>query len=96
MYKVDEATLMFCMTSARLDGGVNNCVADGCMHWRWLPLTTAEPGWKEGIATLIREGLEHKQAAQAMLLPENKKRFKLPSIPYRGYCGLSGKPETEK
>jgi hypothetical protein len=69
------------------------CEGKTCAHWRWVPLTPKEPGWKEAMKTLITEGMNNTTAAQAMLTKEVKTRFKLPLKPYKGYCGLSGKPQ---
>lgn len=78
-----------------------NCDADRCIMWRWAELTTDEPGFKEAIQREARRMAEadgaavvsrHKQAVAAVMA--DRPAFGLPDKPYRGWCGLAGKPEA--
>lgn len=103
MHTEDEAKKLWCpmVREATMEGNNRDgpehyavCLASGCAFWRWLPLTTAEPGWKEAMKTLIDEGMNNAQAAKEIQKPETKRRFGLPEKPYRGFCGLAGRPES--
>lgn len=70
------------------------CGATECMAWRWQPLV-CEPEWisavrKQATATDDKAPF----AKSARYVNENRAEFGLPDQPFRGYCGLAGKPEA--
>ncbi|MDP5216726.1 hypothetical protein Q5Y75_05805 [Ruegeria sp. 2205SS24-7] len=69
------------------------------MAWRWLPLTTSEPGYVQAVKDAIGitpEGREKpltEKTAPAWV-NENREALSLRTEPYLGFCGLAGKPEA--
>lgn len=80
-------------------GPAHTCCGAGCMAWRWWPLTTDEPGYMAAVKAAIGttpEGREKPLTAQTAptWVNANRARLGLLDVPYRGYCGLAGKPEV--
>lgn len=76
----------------------DHCLASSCMAWRWVPLSVDEPGYMAAIKAAI--GTMPEGAAKALTaqtapkwVNENRAALGLRTQPYRGYCGLAGKPE---
>lgn len=71
------------------------CEGSKCMNWRWQPLmVTAE--W---IAAVRKRADEMKEQTPgrpkaAAYVNAHRSEFNLPDQPFRGYCGLAGKPEV--
>ena len=75
------------------------CVGSECAMWRWLPLTTDEPGYVAAVKSAIGTKPEgHEKPLTVNTAPkwvnENRAELGLRTVPYLGYCGLAGKPEA--
>lgn len=72
-----------------------NCRGDDCPLWRWRPLLTSEPGYKDAV---IEAGKLHKDDRNGKTPAEwvnaHRADYGLPAEPYVGWCGLGGKPEA--
>lgn len=71
------------------------CIGRGCMAWRWQPLLCDE-AWEKAVhaaAAKIDDKSPHKKLA-AKYVMEHRTEFGLPAEPFRGWCGMAGKPEA--
>lgn len=85
----EEARGFLCPLSRTFSEPPGNCVAAGCILWRWVDLDINDDRFKEAIKTAIRDQkMNHKQAVKWMM--ENREELGLPTDPERGYCGLGG------
>ena len=70
------------------------CIAQNCIFWRWQPLMTSEPGYKEA---LTKAQAMHKDERggklPAIYVNENRAKFGLKVEPYKGWCGMAGEPK---
>ena len=67
------------------------CIATGCMMWREQPLMADAP-FLAAVAKYEKSAAVSHPAA-VKHVKENRAEFGLPTAPFRGYCGLAGKPE---
>jgi hypothetical protein len=80
----------------REDGKIlveDHCIGSACMAWRWNPLM-ADDQFKNAIikaAAEIEDKSENKMKATKHVMA-NRSKYGLPTEPFDGYCGLSGKP----
>ncbi len=91
---VAEAVLKLCHASLNGDE-FQHCSGQGCMAWRWLPLT-CDPDWVAAMRKAAEE-LGDKTPGRdkaAAHVNANRKAYGLTEAPFRGYCGLAGKPEA--
>jgi hypothetical protein len=73
------------------------CGAESCMAWRWLPLTTSEPGYVEAVRDAVGTTPEgHSKPLTVHTAPkwvnENRAALSLIDKPYLGFCGMAGEP----
>jgi hypothetical protein len=85
---------LYCHQSRLPDGGFGGCLGSDCMAWRWEPLTCS-PEWTAAVRKHA-EATDDKApfAKSSRHVNENRAEFGLPDRPFRGYCGLAGKPEA--
>ena len=67
------------------------CMGPTCAAWRWHEEEVDEPGWKEAVQEAKEKGIGYKEAPT--YVNEHRTEFGLPEKPWRGYCGMGGKPE---
>lgn len=69
------------------------CRAYKCMAWRWQELMT-DDNWIEAVkkAAFEMDDKTPSRAKAAAHVNKNRALYGLPDRPYRGYCGLAGKP----
>lgn len=88
----DDALKLRCPT---MDGGHAQCMASRCAAWRWRPLLTSEPGYKEAVAAATKLPKDKRGGLKpAEFVNANRKAYNLPTEPYVGWCGLAGRPEV--
>ena len=68
------------------------CKGPACPLWRWAPLTTKDGPYEAAVIKLAAEGMTNAQASKEV--GENRAKYGVPEKPYRGWCGLGGKPEA--
>ncbi len=70
------------------------CQGVGCMMWRWQPLM-ADDAFKEAVKKAALDiGDKHPSRPKAAAhVVANRAEYGLPDKPYKGYCGIAGKPE---
>jgi len=65
------------------------CIGPKCALWRWEPITTAHPLWKDAV---LKKGAELGEkvpyARASAWVAENKEALGL--VPTKGYCGAGG------
>ena len=78
---------------AAIEGtGGTKCIASNCMVWRWVPLTIT-PEYLDAVRALAEATAEKAPFAKAARAVADKpEAHGLPSKPFRGFCGLAGKP----
>lgn len=86
---IEEAAETGCAQFAEL-----NCSGSRCMAWRWQPLM-ADDAWIEAVrkAAIDIDDKSHNRAKAAAHVNANRAEYGLPTKPYKGYCGLAGRPE---
>lgn len=87
----DSAGDTLCPISRTFAEPVKVCRGDACPLWRWIPLLATEPAFKAAISKAISDGLNKHPAAVRHVM-ENRADYGLPTEPYRGFCGLGGRP----
>lgn len=70
------------------------CIADRCAAWRWEPLL-ADGAFAEAVRKAIAETDPPRRHAEAVeVVRSNRAAYGIPTEPFRGWCGLAGKPEV--
>lgn len=67
----------------------DNCIAERCPVWRWVPLSAADPRFVKEVQKAMKEqNLSHQKAVAHVM--ENRADLGLPTKPEVGRCGLGG------
>lgn len=72
------------------------CRADGCMFWRWRPLSVT-PEWArkfEAAAKEYHEANGGKLSAAKEHVGQHLAGFGLAESPTEGWCGMAGEPKA--
>lgn len=83
-----------CFNRGGADSGLEKacCIASQCMAWRWQPLQADQP-FMDAVKKRMDDAKEaHPKAVK--YVRANLVEFDLPTEPFRGHCGLAGKPEA--
>lgn len=93
MLTESEARRKICAPSnaAALATAPRLCAASGCLAWRWQPLQ-ADAAFMAAVKALEDAGTPKAKAGK--MVHENPDNYGLPTKPFRGWCGLAGKPEV--
>jgi len=92
MYMTEnEAKGKECPQTMTASGG-GYCHVSGCMAWRWQPLLADD----QFIAAVKKrmDTSNDLHPAAARYVTGHRAEFGLPTVPFRGFCGLGGKPEA--
>lgn len=66
-----------------------NCIADACPLWRWVPLSAMAPDFTAAVKAKVEgDALKHKEAVAFVMA--NREALGLPTKPTHGFCGLGG------
>lgn len=68
------------------------CRGEQCAIWRWKALTVDDGPFKSAVSKAMADGMTHKAAVAHVM--DNRRDLGIPDTPYRGWCGLGGKPEA--
>ena len=76
-----------------------SCQADLCILWRWKAFEVTDPGYMAACAKAMTmpdaaTGKPMGQKLAAGYVNTHRAEFGIPEAPYRGWCGLGGKPEV--
>lgn len=76
-----------------------HCRVGDCILWRWLPFVVTDPGYLAACKKAMTmpnptTGKPLGQQGAASWVNSHRADFGLPEAPYRGWCGLGGKPEV--
>jgi hypothetical protein len=92
MKTLAEATQMVCHRGAGNETAVF-CRGAICMAWRWEPLM-CDDAWVAAVKQCAEDIGDKSQnrAKAAAHVNENREAYGLPTEPFRGFCGIAGKP----
>jgi hypothetical protein len=92
MIAASDASNLLCPLARTF--GANNqtgCRGADCAVWRWVPVTTAHPGWVKAVQAKAEElGEKAPFIRSSKWVAENK--IELGLVPTHGYCGMGGQP----
>lgn len=86
IFNAEDATNFACGPQAER----GFCYGPKCAVWRWEPLLADEAFAAAVKKAEAETGMPHPKAAKHVT--ENRAQYGLPTKPFRGYCGLAGKP----
>lgn len=69
------------------------CLASECLMWRWQELL-ADEAFGEAVIKAAEEikDTSPSRTKAARHVMQNRAKYGLPVVPFRGWCGLAGKP----